>query len=277
VAAIILGKIYRIPTVIEYHASYDALVPLRFRWLPNNWKYFVFRLVSNGVNRKATAVCANTELLAKSIQAQGFSRKVYFYNPAVIVRRYKRRSKQITFSFIGRLSPTKGASYVVDTACLIKTTLVKHRVRILIAGKGSLRRQLAQLIQDAGLSMVQILGPINRWKVLAETDYLIATSMEKPTLEMTIVEALALGIPTICFGAGAYPETVIDRITGYKVMPGDIQALAQVIGSLVNRKPNRHMADEARQLFKAKYSLPVQLRRVETMYREILNLKSYNQ
>lgn len=53
-------------------------------------------------------------------------------------------------------------------------------------------------------------------------------------LSLSLLEAMCMGKPVICTSVGAHPEIVEDGINGYVVGPGDVEALAKCITTLLS-------------------------------------------
>jgi glycosyltransferase involved in cell wall biosynthesis len=84
-------------------------------------------------------------------------------------------------------------------------------------------------------------------------------------IPLTILEAMATGLPVVATRVGGIPEVVVDRQTGLLVPPGQPESLANAIAEL---SANRDFAD----------SLGVNGRqRVETMFDVRAMVRSYEE
>ena len=88
---------------------------------------------------------------------------------------------------------------------------------------------------------------------------------------MSLVEAMASGLPVVASRVGGTGEAVLDGITGYLVAPRDVEDLADKIAMLVT-DPNtrRRMRLAAQQRVREHFSASTMLKKTEDVYNEIL-------
>jgi glycosyltransferase involved in cell wall biosynthesis len=109
--------------------------------------------------------------------------------------------------------------------------------------------------------------------IMSASDVVVHSSSQAEPLGRVIMEAIALEKPVIATGAGGVPEMVCDGETGLLVPPGDADAMASALGSIL-RKPERaaEMAVRARRAAERRFSAQTFVRTVESEYRRILGL-----
>jgi glycosyltransferase involved in cell wall biosynthesis len=98
--------------------------------------------------------------------------------------------------------------------------------RLLVAGKGTLERELRRLAR----APVEFLGEVSD-AVLRDL-YRRARALIFPGREdfgMTPVEAQACGCPVVCYGEGGVLESVVEGITGVYFAPQTAEALRQAV------------------------------------------------
>jgi glycosyltransferase involved in cell wall biosynthesis len=84
---------------------------------------------------------------------------------------------------------------------------------------------------------------------LAAADVFVLPSYNE-NLPMSVLEALAHGVPVITTPVGAIPEAVTDGCEGYLVPPGNQEQLADRLARLIrDGELRRNMATEARKTF----------------------------
>jgi len=88
---------------------------------------------------------------------------------------------------------------------------------------------------------------------------------------LTIVEAMAAGIPVISATAGAIPEIIKDGETGLLVPSEDIEALTKAIFyALENRDKTQNMPKVAQKMVKEKFSWDLSAKKFIEIYKSIL-------
>jgi glycosyltransferase involved in cell wall biosynthesis len=136
---------------------------------------------------------------------------------------------------IGRLVPKKGFAHLVQAAALATVD------RVLIAGDGPLRTELAALVDRLGLGdRVDLLGsqtPDQVRDLLERADVLAAPCVVAPdgdrdTMPVVVKEALAMEVPVVASDEVGLPEVVRPQ-WGRLVPPGDAAALARGIDDLL--------------------------------------------
>ena len=104
----------------------------------------------------------------------------------------------------------------------------------LVIGDGPRRAQLESLAKQINLSgHVHFLGKRpDVAQLLNLLDVFVLTSHIEAN-PVSILEALATGVPVVATRVGSIPETVLDGATGYLVEPGDESAMASRIVELL--------------------------------------------
>jgi glycosyltransferase involved in cell wall biosynthesis len=130
--------------------------------------------------------------------------------------------------FVGRLSPEKGLSTLLDALCKLPET-----VHLTVAGSGTQMAQLQLECERKQLSRrVAFLGTASwgpqLFSLMRASDVLVLPSFTEG-LPLVLIEAMANGLPVIASAVGGIPEIVEDGISGLLVPPGDHRSLALAI------------------------------------------------
>jgi glycosyltransferase involved in cell wall biosynthesis len=108
------------------------------------------------------------------------------------------------------------------------------------------------------------------WRFYADLDVVILTSRNEGT-PVALIEAAAAGVPAVATRVGGVPAVVADGGTGLLVAPGDAEALAAAVLSLLRDAPlRRAMSARARATVPPRFSSARLLARLARLYeREI--------
>lgn len=162
-------------------------------------------------------------------------------------------------------------------ALLRAIAALKHggrRVRALLAGDGPLRDALVRDAEALGIrDQLDFLG-LRRdvARLLHASDLKVLPSRAAvETLPLSVLEAMACGIPVIASRVGSLPEIVIEGETGRMIGPGDADALAKaIVASLDEDGATRRMALAARRRVEAQYSIERTTERYQRLFDEVM-------
>jgi glycosyltransferase involved in cell wall biosynthesis len=135
--------------------------------------------------------------------------------------------------FVGRLTAVKNPSLFVEAAGRVVQRF--PQARFVFVGDGELRAVLEEQVDALGLAGHVIFAgwQVDMAAVYADLDMLALTSLNEGT-PVTIIEALAAGVPVVATAVGGVPDVLKDQETGALVPPGDADALAQAIVELLS-------------------------------------------
>ena len=138
---------------------------------------------------------------------------------------------------VARLSPEK------DLANLVRSVALAARkepgLRVAVAGNGPCLAELNQLATELGVAeKIAFLGEVRDVPALLARASLFVLPSRSEGISLTLLEAMASGLPTVATRVGGNPEVVRDGETGLLVPPSDPAALAQAI-LRIRRDPER--------------------------------------
>ncbi len=142
-----------------------------------------------------------------------------FYEKTYRIQNLASKTKIV---FLGRLTPDKGWEFTLDALVKLKQVIDIDEVAIVIAGEGPMGNEILSRLSTMGY-IVHFLGRVAPSQVpslLANCDLHVTTS-EKETFGLTVLEALASGIPVLAPRKGGVIENVQDGENGFLYNPGD--------------------------------------------------------
>ena len=132
---------------------------------------------------------------------------------------------------------------------------------------------LKALAQELGLGQrVRFLGSRADVPDILRASDVFVLSSDYEGNPLSVLEAMAAGLPVISTAVGGVPELVQDGATGLLVTAGDAHALAEAIVQM-GRDPMRRavMGDAARQTALQRFDVRVMSRAYATLYKQLLD------
>lgn len=182
----------------------------------------------------------------------------------------RRDPEQPALLFLGRLDATKGVYELLEAAAQL------HRrfpgLRLVMAGAGD-AQDLARRAAALGIAdVVEFPGWVEgeqKLALLARASVFVLPSHVE-NMPVSVLEAMAAGLPAIATTVGAVPELVEHGATGLLVPPRDAGALALAIEAILSDRERRErMAAAARARAERRYSVEQLMPRLEAMYRAL--------
>jgi glycosyltransferase involved in cell wall biosynthesis len=171
---------------------------------------------------------------------------------------------------VGRLQDVKDQACLIDAFALLRAMLPEQRarLRLVLVGDGPLRERLAQRIAEAGLQdCAWLAGARSDVAPVMRSFSLFALSSIAEGTPVTMLEAMASGLPVVSTAVGGIPDLVADGVSGALVPPGDPQRLAEALAAYVRdeERTRRHGA-AGRARIEQKYSVAAMLSAYVDLY-----------
>lgn len=146
---------------------------------------------------------------------------------------YPHEKKNIVY--VGRLVEIKGVAYLIEA-------MKKIDANLFIIGKGPLEEELKKKVKDNLLEKkVSFIGPKTHTelpKILASADLFVAPSIidsegAQEGLPVSIMEAMASGLPVVAGNSGGIKDIIEDGVNGYILNTKDINKLSECINKII--------------------------------------------
>jgi glycosyltransferase involved in cell wall biosynthesis len=183
----------------------------------------------------------------------------------------ERENDLITIGSAGRFFPVKDYSLMVEVAYeLIKK--YKCKVRFVLAGDGPLAHTLEQMIKERGLNdcfaLPGFLEDLDNF--YQSLSIYLNTSLHEG-IPMSILEAMAYGLPVIAPKVGGIPEMIDDGISGFLIDSRNPLDFAEKCLKLIHDKNLRlKMGADARKKIEDKFSFQNMAKSYYKMYKELI-------
>lgn len=213
------------------------------------------------------------DLLAMGLPAERVSVESTMFDGALFQGIKRQPHEDTRLLFLSRMEEAKGVFELVDAFARVKkrfpgTTLV-------MAGDGPARKALEMRVDELRLSGVSFPGYLrgtDKAQALADADLYVLPSHAEGC-PVSLLEAMAAGIPCITNSVGGIPDIFRDGVNGVLLngVSADLvaEAMARLLGDSAGRALiGQYNRDEAWQ----KYEASAVTRRIESLYLEVAKL-----
>lgn len=145
---------------------------------------------------------------------------------------------------VARLSPEKNIANLLRAAALVRAADPGFRLEI--AGDGPCREDLVRLTQQLDLGKtVTFLGEVRDVPGLLSRAGMFVLPSKSEGISLTLLEAMARGVPVVATRVGGNPEVVLDGQTGLLVPSDDSPRLATAIATMRSHADSAQMMGRA--------------------------------
>lgn len=208
-------------------------------------------VVHNGIDIDQFTVASNKDERARLRQNSGFTESDY------------------VFGIVGRITEQKGHQYAIRA--LSELSKKYPEIKIAVFGDGELMNNCKDLVASLKVkSQVSFPGfQGDMQKVYKTLDALLMPSTFE-ALPLTLLEAMASGVPVIASNINGIPEVIRDGVNGLLVPPADVGALVNGIELICNDRDRlKKMGIAARKTIELEFSLEKMVRDTISVYEKI--------
>ena len=176
---------------------------------------------------------------------------------------------------VGRLQDVKDQATLIDAFVILRRDLPGERLHLVLVGDGPLRAALEARVEAAGLQdSIWFAGARADVAPVMRSFSLFALSSIAEGTPVTMLEAMASGLPVVSTAVGGIPDLVAHGNSGTLVPPGDARAMAAAIAPYVrDRALARQHGAAGRARIEQKYSMRAMLAAYVALYDELCHTK----
>lgn len=257
-----VATLARVPGVATYHAEANRTVGLRKQLA-----------VESPMLRRLRHVAAVSPAIRAELQSRGVRAERSSVIANGIADPLRRRSSvpgRFNIAVVGRLVPGKNVPMVLRAAAALRADV--PGVQVTIAGEGperaALEREASELGLAAAVHFAGFVADVPR--LLADCDA-FAMPSDTEGMPMSILEAMAVGVPIVASAVGSIPEVLRDGSDAWLIPPADGTALAQCLRTVAAQPLEvERRVQSARQRFEAQYTAAAMAARYANLYRSVL-------
>lgn len=286
--ATLLSKILKVPLVTTFHTYYmepEGFVAIGLKENSQVSKILQDSLwnISERIHSPCDAVIAPTVYVGSDLAKRWKKIKIEVVPGAIETRSFRKQvnrtklrkkygfTNEIIFLSVGRLSPEKHYDSLITSFSM---TLLKYpNARLVFVGDGIARKELQYIAQVLGIShAVKFIGEI-KYRELTEKNYysmgdIFVTPSTWDTQGLSVVEAMASGLPVVAFKYRAMPEVVGKG--GILVKHLDQYEFAKAMGKLAESRDLRNKLGKLAQIESEKYAIDTHYVNLVSLYDRLI-------
>lgn len=259
--AVTVCRKHGIPVVFTNHSRVDLYPDYFLKAFPHGSLDEPMRVYLRRFCRRVDVVISPTESVAHVLRDMGVDVPIRIVRNGVDIGRFlevsgdgggsPRRDDRtalgfdadaLVFGYSGRLSPEKNLETLVRAFAIAAQQ--QPEIRLLLIGDGPSRDSLEASVRGAGLSERVVFAgmvPYARMpQALSMCDVWASASLTEVD-PLTVIEAMAAGLPVIAATSPGMSDTVVPGVTGLLASPDDAAAFAECMIRLA-RNPGERLA-----------------------------------
>lgn len=263
----------------DYHLAAQAVrLASRGQLVLTRHALFPLRGINKYLLKNTRRVIAVSQAVAESLRSNGVieSSKITVVHNGIDIDRFARpvsASGAIVVGTVGHLAPIKGHDIFLRAAALISD---RKDVHFVIIGEDKSprmghRRFLESLVTELGLNgRVTMPGWQDDIPGLLSSLTLFVSAARSEPFGLSIVEAMAAGLPIVATASEGASEIIEDGSSGKLVPVDDPHSLAKAVNDLLDDPLERSRFGHNASLAAQRYSLTRMANDTEQVYREVL-------
>lgn len=272
-----------IPVVFTNHTRYDLYLHAYLPILPDGVGELMLKAYLPSLSRAVDLVVAPSKGVYHLLERVGVEMsRVALVPNGVDLRRFEQpveplpraalglTAEQVVVMYVGRLGPEKNLSFLLRA--FRGVAMVYPQAHLVLVGDGPLREDLMAQTRELGLNErvtfagQQPYAQVPRYLAMAD---LFATASVTEVHPLSVIEAMAAGLPVVGVRSPGVGDTVETGVTGL-LTEDEVTAFAVALGALVgNADLRRRMGQAARQASR-RYDVRYTTRQLVTHYQRLL-------
>jgi sugar transferase (PEP-CTERM/EpsH1 system associated) len=276
--AIWLGRLAGIPHIIHHEHGFNVEESSATLWQRDVIRLLVYRLASKVLvvsHEWQTLLQRKYRLTAERVIRIPNGIDASYYAPDPEERRRVRKrlgftDANIVIGFSGRLDPIKNFDLLLH---IFSSCVHEHpQVRLLLVGDGPEKKRLETLCHDKDIQrFVVFTGQHdNVLPYLRAMDVFLLTSLREQ-MPMTILEAMAVGVPVVATSVGEIPHMIDDGVNGFvHRRDAPVEVFVQSLSFLLSPTYRKCMGESARQKIMESFQQETMVQRYQALIEGLL-------
>jgi glycosyltransferase involved in cell wall biosynthesis len=184
-------------------------------------------------------------------------------------------SKDFVIGNVARLETRKGHQFLIDAFKNVVEEQKEGHLKLLIIGEGNKREYLENYVKELNLrdKVIFIGYRDDVEEIMALMDIFVLTSLREG-LPRVLVQAAAVGMPSVAFNVDGVPEIIKDNYNGFLVKVKDVEKLENRIVKYMNNKELVLLhGRNGREFIENKWSIKEMVDRIDKIYQDLIKEK----
>ncbi len=278
------------PHIVHSHASFDARIAAKLCGVKavhtrhclepakTGIKRMIYSYVNNYLSSKVIGV---SNAVVQNLSADGIKKSklnmiyngispVEIYTPAdklSLREKYGFTPDDVVIGLVARLEPVKNPLLFAEAAKL--TSKVCPQAAFILAGDGSLRKEVSQAVKPLGSRML-LTGFMDNVADAYNAMDIITLTSDSEALSISLIEGQSTGMAAISTDCGGPREIISDGVNGYIVPVGDARALADAMIKLIQNPSTREeFGLKGKMKAQTDFAIESMARKTEAIYDEL--------
>ncbi len=172
---------------------------------------------------------------------------------------------------VGRMTAVKNQRLLIEALYMLRAKGTEAHLAII--GEGELRGELAAYAGDLGVSeYVSLVKETRNISEFYGALDVFCLSSDSEGIPLTLLEAMAAGVPVVSTEVGGIPEVIEDGVNGYLVPAGSPESLAKRVDEiLLDPARGAELAAKARETVRTRFTAERMVRETEKVYEEVMD------
>lgn len=265
--------------ITTYHGSYNENLPCKRRYnavmAMGERVIAVSRFIAGLIAARHGTDPARIRVIHRGVDPAVFDpARVGADRQVRLMRAWRVQDGQTTLMLPGRLTRWKGQAVLIEALARMRH---REAVAVLVGadqGRARYAAELAALAERLGVGeRLRIAGDCDDMPAaLSLSDVVVNASTDPEAFGRVVIEAQSMARPVVATDHGGAVETIAHGETGWRVAPGDADALAAALDHVLElSQPERAaLGAQARASVQADYTVEAMQMKTIEVYREVL-------
>jgi len=282
-----IPKILTLHTQYERYAHYAAPIPQiitqkAIKSIISNLAYKIDCITTPSILMKDSlrscyGITKRIEVIPNAINLASFREKDDL-KCFEIRKKYDLKEENKIILFVGRIAPEKSIDKIIKALAIIKRKCVTG-VKLVIVGSGLSLEDLKKLVISLGVGNDVIFTGNVEYKDVKhyyKIGYTFATASTTEVNPLTIIEALASGIPVLAVRAPGAVDILTDGVDGL-LTENNVEQFAIALEKLIREPELRKKLSQGALKTSEQYSINVISERMLNLYREVITMGNFKE